>query len=139
MKENRPLAKVHIAAFHHPMDCKKPSDVKNLLKGRDQAIELFEKYGVDLIVGGHIHDPFVTSSKTRYPNVNRSMVITVAGTCLSWRTRPGAPNSFNLIEVDTTADLPRMNITRYDHKDDFSFSVKETFNFRKTTDLGWIV
>lgn len=139
LKDNRPLAKVHIAAFHHPMDCKKTTDVKNLLKGRDQAIQLFDKYGIDLIVGGHIHDPFVTSSKQRYPDTKRSMVITVAGTCLSWRTRLGAPNSFNLIEVDTTTDLPRLSIARYDQHEDFSFAVKEIFQFHKTKDSGWVL
>ena len=136
LQRNRPVAKIHIAAFHHPMDCKKTSDEKNLLQGRQEAIQIFDQHGVDLILGGHIHDPFVTLSKNRYPNTGRNMIIGVAGTCTSWRTRPGAPNSFNLIEIDTR-QVPRMTISRYDQRENLKFTIQETQQFVRTEKSGW--
>ena len=131
-------AKIHIAAFHHPMDCSKPQDEKNLLVDRDESIQKFDQYGIDLIIGGHIHDPYVTLSKVRYPHTKRSMIIGVAGTCLSWRTRKDAPNSFNLIEIETM-DIPKMKITRYDQRPDMKFTVEKIHQFIRPNASGWAV
>lgn len=136
--ENKAKAKVHIAAFHHPMDCIKPQDEKNLLVTREETIRLFDKHCVDLMVGGHIHDPYVTLSKVRYPHTQRNMLIGVAGTCTSWRIRPGAPNSFNLIEVDTKS-VPRISITRYDQRGDLRFDIKRVHQFARRDESGWSV
>ncbi len=136
LSEKKSKAKVHIVTFHHPMDCAKPSDEKNLLVGRDQAIEIFDRHQVDLIIGGHIHDPYVTLSKVRYPNTKRTMILGVAGTCLSWRTRTGAPNSFNFIEVDTYS-TPRLKITRYDQNENKTFSPLRSHNFIRPDAHGW--
>ncbi len=137
LQESQHAAKVRIAAFHHPMDCAKPSDEVNLLRGRNEAMALFEKYRIDLAIGGHIHDPFVGLSSARYPHTNRTMVIGVAGTCLSWRTRPGAPNSFNLIDVDATV-TPTLTFTRYDQRANLRFSVERSARFARRDESGWI-
>jgi 3',5'-cyclic AMP phosphodiesterase CpdA len=129
-------AKVHIAAFHHPMDCLRPQDEKNLLRKSHETISIFDRHKVDLVVGGHIHDPYVTLSKPRYPHTNRNMVIAVAGTCTSWRTRKGAPNSFNCIDVDTTADA-RLTISRYDLRSGVRFEVEHVHHFSRDPDLSW--
>ncbi len=136
LRENKPKARVHIAAFHHPMDCAKKSDEKNLLVGRNEVLKLFNQYKVDLAIGGHIHDPYIEISKKRYPEANRSMVFAVAGTCTSWRTRPGAPNSFNLIEVDTSS-TPKLKVSRYDQKDDLLFSIKDSRSFTRGESGSW--
>ena len=136
LSEREQEAKVHIVAFHHPMDCAKPSDEKNLLKSRNETIEIFDRHNVDLIVSGHIHDPYVTLSKVRYPNTKRTMVIGVAGTCLSWRIRPGAPNSFNLIDVDTDG-MPKLTITRFDQRADKLFTPERAHRFFRHGQEGW--
>ncbi len=128
--------KVRIAAFHHPMDCAKHVDEKNLLRGREEAILALHDAQVDLVVGGHIHDPFVCLSHHRYPGVPRSMILSVAGTCLSWRTRKGAPNSFNLIDVEPT-DRPRISITRYDIRESMRFTPEKTHEFECQGSTGW--
>lgn len=122
-------AKVQIAAFHHPVDCAKPGDVKNLLKGRDATMALFERHKIDLVIGGHIHDPFITLSSARYPKLQRTMIIGVAGTCLSSRTRSDSPNSFHWIEVDSSAEEPQMKISRYDQRPDLRFGVHSSSAF----------
>lgn len=140
LREHKAQAKVHIAAFHHPLDCAKVQDEKNLLRGREKTIELFAEHQIDLIIGGHIHDPYVNLSTQRYPQVNRSMVIGVAGTCLSSRTRAGAPNSFNLIEVDTSQQIPKMIFSRYDQRQNLRFTVENVKTFsRPSTTSGWVI
>lgn len=131
-------SKVRIVAFHHPMDCSKPIDDKNLLCNRNESMKVFEQSQVDLILGGHIHDPYAGLSKVRYPQIQKSMVIAVAGTCLSWRTRKGAPNSFNLIDIESTAD-PKITITRYDLGEDCRFFAKANSTFQRTESLGWSI
>lgn len=136
LSEREQKAKVRIVAFHHPMDCAKPQDEKNLLKSRNETIEIFDRHNVDLIIGGHIHDPYVTLSKVRYPNTKRTMIIGVAGTCLSWRTRTGAPNSFNMIDVDT-AGMPKLTITRFDQRADKLFTPERAHQFFRHGQEGW--
>ncbi len=54
-----------LVVFHHPMDCRKPMDEKNLLKDRTSRVHDFHNAGIDLILGGHIHDPHVALSNDR--------------------------------------------------------------------------
>ncbi|MBC7753166.1 MAG: metallophosphoesterase [Moraxellaceae bacterium] len=129
---------VRIACFHHPVDCPKRVDEKNLLRNRDQVMKVFAETKMDLVLGGHIHDPFVTLSGERYPDIQRQSVISVAGTCLSWRTRAGAPNSFHLIDVDVDPHhQPRMTISRNDLDASGSFSPILVQSFFRQLDLGW--
>jgi len=138
LMEKDPATKLRIAALHHPMDCPKETDEKNLLKGRIKTMELFERAGVDLVLGGHIHDPFTATSEERYPEIQRRMVLVVAGTCLSWRIRKDAPNSFNLIEVETEGDAT-ISVSRYDIAGDKLFypRAEEPHRFVRR-DGGWV-
>lgn len=114
LRQDRP-AQIRLVAFHHPLDCAKTVDEKNLLRGGAAVAAALARAEVDLVVGGHIHDPHVALSTVRYPEAGRSMIFSVAGTCLSWRTRKNAPNSFHLIELETGPQA-RIEITRYDHE-----------------------
>lgn len=103
---------LRIAVFHQPLDCPKIQDEKNLLKFTDESVPRLQQAKVDLVLSGHIHDPLAHTSATRYPK-GRKFVISVAGTCLSSRTRSFAPNSFHFIEIEA-APQARLSITRYD-------------------------
>lgn len=104
-------AKVRIAMVHHPLECAKGIDDKNRLKNREATVKLFQEAKIDLILSGHVHDPYVS--------VEHSLVLSVAGTCLSWRTRKNAPNSFHLIEIET--EPRKIMITRLDMNDQKCF------------------
>ena len=104
-----------------------------------EAMRVFAKTEVDLILGGHIHDPYVSLSGERYPQVQRQSIISVAGTCLSWRTRSGAPNSFNLIDVEVEEhQQPSLIISRYDLQKDFKFTPILVQSFNRDTVQGWM-
>lgn len=93
-------ASLRVAVLHHPLDCRLALDEHNLLRGAGAVVHGLAAHGVDLVLGGHIHDPYVSSSAARYPGTRRAMVLALAGTCVSRRTRRGIPNSFNLIRLD---------------------------------------
>lgn len=137
LQKKAPQAKIRIVAFHHPMNCAKPQDEKNLLINREPVMTCLQAHGVDLILGGHIHDPSVTLSKSRYPQAPGQMIVGVAGTCLSWRTRPPAPNSFNWIEADTSSDTPKLTFTRYDQRKDLSFTPEKVYQFVRQQPQRW--
>ncbi len=129
--------KVRIVAVHHPLDCAKRVDDKNLIRGREKVFELFERAEIDLVLSGHVHDPFVTLSDARYPASKRSMILSVAGTCLSTRTRKDAPNSFHLLEVETEGN-PSMAITRMDWDGSaFQPRPEAAQSFERKPLLGW--
>lgn len=135
--EQAPRGRVRIVAFHHPVDCDKTVDEPNLLRNARATLELFSEQGVDLVVGGHIHDPHVGLSSGRYPELPRSFVVGVAGTCLSWRTRTGAPNSFTWIEAQT-GEQPRLLLTRWDCGDLAQFKPKQAWRFRRSPLGSWV-
>lgn len=138
LRVKEPATQFRIAALHHPMDCPKETDEKNLLKGRVKTMEIFERAGIDLVLGGHIHDPYVTLSEDRYPEVKRRMILAVAGTCLSWRIRKDAPNSFNLIEIGTQLESS-VSITRYDIGADKLFRPQPgPRRFVRRGETGWL-
>lgn len=124
-----------LVSFHHPMDCPKRTDIKNLLRGRDEAMKIFAQHHVDVILGGHIHDPYVSLSTDRYPQVERASVISVAGTCLSWRTRADAPNSFHLLEL-VPGNPFKLSIIRYDIDENFKFRPIKSETFLRR-ERGW--
>ncbi len=108
-----PGVSLRIVAFHHPMDCASSRDEKNLIRGREAMLPVLEEREVDLVLGGHIHDPHVALSDTRYPGGKRTFVLATAGTCLSWRTRLNAPNSFYWVEAAASAQAS-LKITRFE-------------------------
>ncbi len=128
--------RLRIAAFHHPMDCASPSDEKNLLHGRHEVLPVLEELGFDIVLGGHIHDPHVNLSDTRYPEARRPIVLVTAGTCLSTRTRMNAPNSFHLLEADT-ADEASLKITCHELNKEGAFSAALVHKFKRGTDRSW--
>lgn len=138
LAQSAPETKIKVVLFHHPLACPKRVDTKNILRGCDQVVKTLEEYRVDLILSGHIHDPHVSLSSEAYPHVTRASVIAVAGTCLSWRTRADAPNSFNWIEVDPEGAYgPRLCISRYDIQKDEHFRSVFKEEFIRHEDCGW--
>lgn len=131
-------AKIRVMALHHPLDCSKPIDEKNLLKGAHETMRVLDEECIDIVVGGHIHDPYVSLSSVRYPQIERPMILSVAGTCLSWRTRKGAPNSFNFIEVSTSPS-EWITIERFDHSATDGFTAIRRHEFqRNPANQGWL-
>lgn len=128
---------VRIVGLHHPLDCPKRVDEKNILRGAEAMMSALAHQQVDVVLGGHIHDPLVSLSSARYPALTKPLIISVAGTCLSWRTRSDAPNSFHLLDVLATNSHPQIQIQRFDDRGQPMFESIESHQFVRQADLGW--
>ncbi|MFT3928918.1 MAG: metallophosphoesterase [Spongiibacteraceae bacterium] len=91
-------AQLKIIVTHQPVLVVNPSDEINLLHGYREAIEAWVECGVDLILGGHIHLPYVRSLRSE--GFAQPAWAVQAGTAISWRVRDNVPNSVNIIRYD---------------------------------------
>ncbi len=96
-----------VVMVHQPLVVTRPEDDGNRLHGHAAALRVWGAAGVDLIVGGHIHLPFVL------PLASGGWAVQ-AGTAVSKRVRAGAGNSVNVIHIDAAA-TERAVIERWDH------------------------
>ncbi len=58
LRQARP-GQLRVVVAHHPVRAKVESDLSNLLIGRERALQAWGEAGVDLVLGGHIHLPYV--------------------------------------------------------------------------------
>ena len=106
---------LRIVVTHQPVVAARANDIRNLLHGRKHAIERWSQAGVDLILGGHIHLPYVTPLHVAYKNLPHRMWAVQAGTALSSRVRGRVPNSVNVIDFDaSTIGKRRATVVRWD-------------------------
>ena len=88
---------VRVVVTHQPVMVTRPEDASNRLHGRDAAVRRWSAAGADLVLGGHIHLPFVKPLRDDVDGCPRALWAVQAGTAVSSRVRSGAPNSVNLI------------------------------------------
>jgi 3',5'-cyclic AMP phosphodiesterase CpdA len=111
---------LRIVVTHQPVYVIEQRDAHNLLHNHEAAIRAWAAAGADLILGGHIHLPYVRNLREPYPDLPRSFWCVQAGTAVSRRIRFEAANSVNIIDYDDAARRCRL------HRWDFS-SVRGEF------------
>ena len=101
--EGAAAAQWRIVVVHQPVAVTRHEDRSNLLGGHEAALRRWAAAGADLVVGGHIHLPFVLPLRERWPELVRPMWAVQAGTAVSDRVRADAGNSVNVIRVGAAA------------------------------------
>jgi 3',5'-cyclic AMP phosphodiesterase CpdA len=98
-----------IALLHHPVVV--PDDVgpHMRLQDADETLREFAGIGVDLILSGHTHRPFVQIVSAQGTQGARQILAITAGTAVSSRIKRDYGNSFYLLEVLTDA----LHLTEY--------------------------
>ena len=88
---------LRVVVTHQPACVLRAEDEKDRLHGGEMALQAWARAGADLVLGGHIHLPYVSNLCARAQATPRPMYCLQAGTAVSHRTRHGTPNSLNLI------------------------------------------
>jgi 3',5'-cyclic AMP phosphodiesterase CpdA len=109
-----PAGQLRIAVVHQPLAVLREEDRPNLLHGHARAIERWSQAGVDLVLGGHIHLPYVLALHERDRTLPNRLWVVQAGTAVSSRTRHDAGNSVNLVRTVGDASLRRCRVERWD-------------------------
>ena len=106
--------KILIVVTHQPVHVIRAADEKNLVHGHEAAVREWSKAGADLIMGGHIHLPYVRSLSEHCADVRRRVWAVQAGTAVSHRVRHGVPNSVNVVRR-AAADASSCTVERWDY------------------------
>lgn len=91
---------LRIVVTHQPVHVVRPNDEANLLHGAEFAVRRWIDAGVDIVIGGHIHLPYVRPLAERYDGLSRKGWCVQAGTAVSHRVRGNIPNSVNVVRYD---------------------------------------
>lgn len=87
-----------IIVLHQPIAVPRLSEVQNVVHGAEAAIVAWHDAGADIILGGHIHLPFVLPLH-ELRSLPRPLWAVNAGTAVSSRIRHDAGNSVNVLDV----------------------------------------
>jgi 3',5'-cyclic AMP phosphodiesterase CpdA len=107
---NASPAQLRVVVVHQPVAVTLAEDAPNLLRGHTLALPLWAAAGADLIMGGHIHLPYVLALQ----GLARPMWAVQAGTSVSSRVRAGVPNSVNLIRWGNDSTMGSCQIEQWD-------------------------
>jgi 3',5'-cyclic AMP phosphodiesterase CpdA len=108
---------LRVVVTHQPACVMRAEDEKDRLHNGEAAVQAWAKAGADLVLGGHIHLPFVSDLCARSEGTARPMYCVQAGTALSHRVRHGSPNSINIIRWKSPAPAERriVRVERWDY------------------------
>lgn len=126
-------AKLRIVVAHQPFGSLVLSDLENLQHGALAALTRWADAGLDMVMGGHIHLPYVLPLRNQYPSLSRDIWIVQAGTTLSSRVRGSAPNSFNRLYLGPRGSK-EVRIERWDYQGD---SAAGQFVIGEGFELDW--
>lgn len=116
---------LRVVVVHQPLAVTEACDRPNLLRGHAQAQRVWAAAGADLLMGGHIHLPYTLAQRS----LARRLWVVQAGTAVSSRTRPGVPNSVNILRwgeaAGTHGGSPLAEAGRYCHIEQWDFARDE--------------
>lgn len=105
---------LRVVVVHQPVAVTRSDDVPNRLRGHAAALQRWATAGADLVMGGHIHLPYVMALH----GLARPMWTVQAGTAVSSRVREGVPNSVNLLRWGADSSPGCCRIEQWDFSGD---------------------
>ncbi len=101
---------LRVIVVHQPVAVHSSGDVHDLVRRHAVAVPCWAEAGADLVMGGHIHLPYVMP----LPGLSRRLWAVQAGTAVSHRVRDGQPNSVNLLRWGRDAPHGRCVVEQWD-------------------------
>ncbi|HEV7668483.1 MAG TPA: metallophosphoesterase family protein [Thermoanaerobaculia bacterium] len=91
-----------VVVVHHHLIPPPNFGSQRVLANAHEAIDLFSRAGVDLVLSGHLHQSYIATSEEFYPEGRPPVIIVHSGTTTSNRGRAAEreKNTCNWIEVD---------------------------------------
>ncbi|UPG95529.1 metallophosphoesterase family protein [Luteibacter aegosomatissinici] len=105
---------LRIVVTHQPVHVIREKDIANLLINHEAAIKAWAAAGADLVLGGHIHLPYVRPLNNGTRQLARELWSVQAGTATSTRIREGISNSVHVIRHDAAADRAACVVEQWD-------------------------
>jgi 3',5'-cyclic AMP phosphodiesterase CpdA len=125
--EHADPAQLRVVVVHQPVAVTRAEDKPNRLRGHAAALQRWAQSGADLVMGGHIHLPYVMPLE----GLARPLWVVQAGTAVSSRVRDGAPNSVNLLRWGAAAVPGSCRIEQWDYQaDDRAFQLAKVSEVR---------
>ena len=106
---------LRLVVAHHPFYVERKQDRKDLLRGGLPALREWSRAGADLILGGHIHFPYISPLHRRIEEIIQPTWVVQAGTAVSRRIRWNAGNSVNMIHYRPTTEDRACTVERYEY------------------------
>lgn len=103
-------AQLRVVVVHQPAAVPRPQDAHNLLRGHADALRQWAEAGADVVMGGHIHLPYVIEQR----GFARPLWVVQAGTAVSSRVREGVPNSVNLLRWSSAPGAREAVVEQWD-------------------------
>ncbi len=107
---------LRVVVVHQPVHVLRPQDEHDRLRGWQHAVRAWAAAGADIVMGGHIHLPYVCELSSSVSHLARRMWCVQAGTAVSSRIRREAPNSVNLLEFVSAEGGSRCTVERWDYQ-----------------------
>ncbi|MDQ0010041.1 3',5'-cyclic AMP phosphodiesterase CpdA [Luteibacter jiangsuensis] len=106
---------LRIVVTHQPVHVIREKDIANLLVNHERAIAAWAAAGADLVLGGHIHLPYVRPLDTEKHRLANPLWAVQAGTAVSRRIREGIGNSFHVIRHEAPRDRGACVVEQWDY------------------------
>ncbi len=103
-----------VAVVHQPVAVAWPEDTPEILINAQAVAEVFARHRVAAVLSGHVHVPMLAHSDKIFADIKPAFLHSGAGTAVSHRIRPCAPNSFTVLECDAKAARVEGQIYIYD-------------------------
>ena len=107
-------AQWRVVVVHQPAAVVRDADARDLLHGHAGAVRRWCEAGVDLVLGGHIHLPYLVPLHERDTSLPRPLWVVQAGTAVSTRVRHEAGNSVNVLRTLEAEQGRRCRVERWD-------------------------
>jgi 3',5'-cyclic AMP phosphodiesterase CpdA len=113
LEHSRPQ-QLRVVVVHQPVHVLRQEDEHDRLRGWEAAVRSWSRAGADIVMGGHIHLPYVCELSATMKDLARPMWCVQAGTAVSSRVRAEAPNSVNVVHYESSGASPRCEVHRWD-------------------------